>query len=184
MIVALGLSGPARGLRLGRRRIGLRPRAFGPERRILDRHVELHQLAQIDQRQEPVAQAQDRGVVDPLDGVLGVGRGTHQLEHGDLRDRETLAPAPNDQRRDDGQRERDLDHEGGAAALDRVQLDRAADLLDVGAHHVHADAAAGHGGDLRRGREAGLEDEFVNLLLRQGLGLGLGGQAAGDCLLP
>ncbi len=63
-----------------------------------------------------------------------------------------------DQRRDDRQRQRDLDDEGGALAGDALQVDGAADLLDVGLHHVHADAAARHGGDhwrrwrSRRGR--------------------------------
>ena len=35
----------------------------------------------------------------------------------------------------------------------------AADLFDVGFHHVHADAAAGNIGDLFRRREAGQEDQ-------------------------
>ena len=84
-----------------------------------------------------------------------LARDAHQLEHGELRHGEALAAGFDDQRRDDRQRQRDLDREGGAVAGRRLQLDGAADLLDVGAHHVHADAAAGDAGHFRRGGEAG-----------------------------
>ena len=60
-----------------------------------------------------------------------------------------------DQGRDDGERQRDLDGDGGALAGHRLDVDGAADLVDIGAHHVHADAAAGDRGDGGRGREAG-----------------------------
>src|SRR3546814_444570 len=116
-------------------------------------------MAQIDQGQQAVAQAQHRRAVDALDGVLGVGGGAHQLDHRKLRNGEALRSAFDDQRRDDGEGERNLDDELGAATLDRGQLDGAADLLDVGSHHVHADAAARDRGHRRRRREAGLEDE-------------------------
>ena len=53
---------------------------------------------------------------------------------------------------------------------DRLHVDRAADLLDVGAHHVHADAAAGDVGDLGGGGEARREDELVDLRVRQLVG--------------
>ena len=58
-----------------------------------------------------------------------------------------------------------------------LQVDGAADLLDIGLHHVHADAAAGHGGDHGGGREAGAEDEALHLRLAHAGELGLGGQA-------
>ena len=74
----------------------------------------------------------------------------HQLDHGELRDREAVAAGLHDQRRDDRERERDLDGEARAFAGHRLDVDGAADLIDVGAHHVHADAAAGHAGHLRR----------------------------------
>src|SRR3546814_6430804 len=74
----------------------------------------------------------------------------------------------------------DLDDELGAAAFDRRQLDGAADLLDVGAHHVHADAAAGNRGPRRRRREAGLEDELLDLLLAHGVELGIGGERSDE----
>ena len=62
----------------------------------------------------------------------------------------------------------------GALAGHRLDVDGAADLVDIGAHHVHADAAAGDRGDGGRGREARREDELVDLgfghLLQFGLG--------------
>ena len=59
-----------------------------------------------------------------------------------------------------------------------LHVDGAADLVDVVAHHVHADAAAGHAGDLCGGREAGREDEFVDLRFGHLLELGLGREPA------
>ena len=47
----------------------------------------------------------------------------------------------------------------------RSQLDGAADALDIGAHHVHADAAAGDAGHLLGGGKARPEDELQDLLL-------------------
>ena len=46
-----------------------------------------------------------------------------------------------------------------------ADLDAAAELFDVAAHHVHADAAARDIGDLRRGAETGLEDEVVDFVV-------------------
>ena len=46
-----------------------------------------------------------------------------------------------------------------------VDVDGAADLLDLGLHHVHADAAAGHRRDRRGGREAGEEDQVDRVAL-------------------
>ena len=66
-----------------------------------------------------------------------------------------------------------LDGEGGADAGHRFQIDGAADLLDVGAHHVHADAAPGNAGHLGGGREARHEDQIADLAVgfRRHLGL-------------
>ncbi len=79
--------------------------------------------------------------------------------HGDLRDDVPLAGALDGERLDDGQRQRDGQPPDGADPDRRVDLDGAADALDVGLHHVHADAAAGHVGHRRGGREAGPEDQ-------------------------
>ena len=59
--------------------------------------------------------------------------------------------------------QRDLDREDRALALDRPQIDGAADELDIRAHDIHADAAPGNIGHGRRGREALREDEFLDL---------------------
>ena len=139
--------------------------------------VHLQQLLEMDQRQQLVAQAQDRRVLDALDAVLGIGLRAHQLDHGELRDREAVAAGLDDQRRDDRERQRDLDGEARALAGHRLHVDGAADLIDVVAHHVHADAAAGDAGHLGGGREAGREDELVDLRFGHLLELGLGREA-------
>jgi len=87
-----------------------------------------------------------------------------------------------DQRRDDGERQRDLDGDAGTLAGHRLDVDGAADLVDIGAHHVHADAAAGHRGDRGRGREAGCEDELVDLRFGHLLEFSLADETARDRL--
>ena len=67
-------------------------------------------------------------------------------------------------------------------APDRTDVDAAADLVDVVAHHIHADAAAGHAGHLGRGGKAGREDEFVDLRLGHLVEFGFGDEAAGQRL--
>ena len=57
-----------------------------------------------------------------------------------------------------------------ALAAPGVDLDDAADPLDIGADDVHADAAAGNGGDLAGGRQAGGEDQRHLLLEREAVG--------------
>ena len=52
------------------------------------------------------------GVLDALDAVFGVGARPHQFDHGELRDRKTVAGGFHDQGRDDGERQRDLDGDG------------------------------------------------------------------------
>ncbi len=59
------------------------------------------------------------------------------------------------------------DGEGGALAGLGLDLDPAAQRFDVAADDVHADAAAGDLGDLLGGREAGLEDQLVDLVRRR-----------------
>ena len=65
--------------------------------------VDLQELLQVHQRQQLVAQAQDRGVLDALDAVLGVGAGADQFDHRELRDRKAVAAGFDDQGRDNGQ---------------------------------------------------------------------------------
>src|SRR3546814_16700923 len=56
-------------------------------------------------------------------------------------------------------------------------LDRSADPFDIGAHHVHADAAARNRSNLLRRGESGPETEIANLLVGQRLALVLGRKA-------
>ena len=144
--------------------------------------VDLEQLLQVHQRQQLVAQTQYRGVLDPLDAMLGIGARPHQFDHRQLRNGKAVAAGFHDQRRDDGERQRNLDGDGGALAGHRLDVDGAADLVDIGAHHVHADAAAGHAGHGGRGREARREDEFVDLRFRHLLEFGLADETVGDRL--
>ena len=65
-----------------------------------------------------------------------------------------------------------------------LHVDGAADLVDIVAHHVHADAAAGNAGDLGGGGEAGREDEFVDLRFGQLLELGLASRAPAPAPSP
>ena len=73
--------------------------------------VHLQELLEMDQRQQLVAQAQHRRILDVLDTVLGVALRAHELDHGKLRDREAIAARLDDQRGDDRKRERNLDGE-------------------------------------------------------------------------
>ena len=68
------------------------------------------------ERQQPVAQTQNRRVLDALDAMLAVAARAHQLDHRKLGDREAFAPGLDDQRGDDRERERNLDDDGRADA--------------------------------------------------------------------
>ena len=147
-----------------------------------DAAVDLQQLLQMHQRQQLVAQPQDRRVLDALDAMFGIGARAHQFDHGELRNRKAVAGGFHDQRGDDGERQRNLDGDAGAFAGHRLHVDGAADLVDIGAHHVHADAAPGHAGHGGRGGEARREDEFVDLRFRHLLQIGLGDEVVRDRL--
>jgi hypothetical protein len=125
------------------------------------RRHELELLVEADQRQQAAAEAVDRSTGDELDAAAGVLAGeADELEDADLRDRVPEAGAPDREGRDDRQRQRDRQPQGGPVAGRRRDVDRAADRLDPGLDHVHADAAARDVGDLAGGREAGQEDEL------------------------
>ena len=53
-----------------------------------------------------------------------------------------------------------------------LHVQRAAELLDLGGHHVHADAAAGLLGDGAGGGEARLEDQLHRILVAERVALG------------
>ena len=100
-------------------------------------------------------------VLDARSGLVAFE--PHQFQQADLRNRVTIAAAGDDQRRDDRQRQRNLDLDGRAAPELALNVDRAADLFDVGLHDVHADAAAGDVGDLLGSGKAGQEDQLSQL---------------------
>ena len=82
-----------------------------------------------------------------FDVLLGISFETDQLQQTDLRDHEALSGAGDDQTRNDGQRERNLQLHGGALARPAKDIDDAADLFDIGFHNVHPHAAAGNVGN-------------------------------------
>src|SRR4051812_37529729 len=142
--------------------------------------ADFEQRRQMHEWQELVAQPQHGGILDAFDAMLGIAAHPHQLNHRKLRDGEAITARLHDQRRDDGKRERNLDMEAGAAAWHRADVDGAADLVDIVAHDIHADAAAGHARHLAGGGEARHEDEAVDLRLRHLLQLGRAGEVAGE----
>src|SRR4029077_10280372 len=73
-------------------------------------------LAQARQWQQLVAQPQQRGVLDAFDPVLAAGARAYQFDYRNLWDGETVTAGLHDQRRDDRQRERDLDREADPGA--------------------------------------------------------------------
>ena len=77
----------------------------------------------------------------------------------DLRNRVAVATAGHDERGDNGQGQRDLDLQGGSLTEPVLNIDRAADFLDVGFDDVHAHAAARNIGHLFGGREPGKKDQ-------------------------
>ena len=82
--------------------------------------AETQDFLEMKERQQRVAQPQHRRVLDPLDAVLAGAAGANQFEHGELRNGEALARHLDDQRRDNGERQRNLDDEGGADAGERI----------------------------------------------------------------
>jgi hypothetical protein len=74
----------------------------------------------------------------------------NKLEHRQLWHCETFAAYLDDQSGDNGKRQRHLDNEARSAGR-RLHVDGAANLLDIAAHDIHSDAAAGNAGDLQGG---------------------------------
>src|SRR5579862_7190081 len=71
---------------------------------------------------------------------------------------------------DDGERQRQGDHEARSAPGVAAYLDFAAELLDIAPDHVHPDSAAGDIGRAVGGGKARHEDEIVDLRVAQGVG--------------
>jgi hypothetical protein len=93
-------------------------------------------------------------------GARRVALEAHELEQVHLRDRETLAAGDDDQRRDDRERQRDLDAERRAQAEAALRSIVPPIFSMFESHDVHADAAARDVGDLLRRREAREEDQL------------------------
>ncbi len=128
--------------------------------------LDLELAAQVDQGQQVAPQPVDRRPVHLLDAPHGLlSFEPDQLQQADLRDRVAVAADGDGQGRDDGQRQRDLHLDGGAARGAALDVDRAADLLDVGPYHVHADAPAGEVRHPVGRREPGQEDEVDELAI-------------------
>ena len=72
---------------------------------------------------------------------------------------------------ENGERQRQAHGEDGAVTWLRRDVDAAAERLDRTLDHVHADAATREVGDLVGRREAGMEDQVVDFLVRQ-IGIG------------
>ena len=66
-----------------------------------------------------------------------------------------------------GERERQRELDRHAAAAHRLERNPPADVLDIAAHDVHADAAAGNVGDRFGGRESRHHDEVVDLVIAE-----------------
>src|SRR6185437_4055643 len=114
--------------------------------------------------------------MNPFDAVLRAG--AHQFRDRGLRDSEALPAAIEQQRRHDRQGQRDLDGETRSATEAARDFDSPADLLDIAAHDIEADAAARNIRYLRRGGKAGMEDELQQLMLAHRSQLGIAGEAA------
>src|SRR5581483_9464454 len=116
--------------------------------------------AELDEWEQRAAEAIDGRAAEQLDAAGAPALEAHDLAHARLRDRVAVPVAGNDQRRGDRQRERDPDAETGAPSGRRLDVERAADLLDVAAHDVHPDPATGDARHpLGRGKP-GLEDQL------------------------
>ena len=90
------------------------------------------------------------------------------------RQREQFAARAHGERGNDAERERQVEQDAGAFARFARKLDRPADALDVGAHHVHADPASRHLRYRRGGRQSGFEDQPQPLLAVEQVGFGGG----------
>src|ERR1700722_4559874 len=127
---------------------------------------------QVNQRQEPTAQAVNRRYMNgfnPLPSLLSVH--PHQFQQADLRDGIARPGAGNDERGDDVQGKRNLHtHQSSLTGL-RLQVDRASDFFDVSLDHIHADATPGDIGYFRSRRKAGQENQIGQLAIAHMAGL-------------
>jgi hypothetical protein len=79
-----------------------------------------------------------------LDAALGLlALQANQFQQAHLRNRIAITGAGHGQGRNDRQGQGDLHFDGRSPSRPTLDRDRAANLLDVSAYHVHADAPAG-----------------------------------------
>ena len=87
----------------------------------------------------------------------------NKLEDCELWESETFAGYLDDQSGDNRKRQGNFDNEARAAAGSRHHIDGSANLLDIAAYDIHADAAAGNAGDFQCGRKTRSENQIVDL---------------------
>ena len=140
--------------------------------RVGEGHRQVQHLGQAEHRQQPPAQPVHLLVVHHLQ-VL-VHRLAVQPDHFvdvDLRDGEAGPLHRDDERRHDGQGQRQLYGHPGARAAGGEDVHRAAEPAEGVLDHVHAHAAAGQVGDLFGQGEAGQEHQVIRLPGGHHLGL-------------
>ena len=145
--------------------------------------VETHDVAQFDGGNDFLAELQDKRVLNVLDKLVIVLAEADCFDDGRLGKCETLACDLNDECGGDRKRERDTEREAAALALHGRERDRTTNAFDIRAHDVHADAAAGDVRDDLGRREAGLEDEAIDLFLAHGAQVLLGSETLRNHLL-
>jgi hypothetical protein len=138
----------------------------------IGRRIEAQNVAQPHERQQRAPQPQDLGglhEVEPLGNLFAPQ--PDQLQDIDLRNGEPLVAALDDQRGNNGERQRQGDLNGRALPWRRLDVDGPAELFNVRANDVHADAAATYVGDLLRRREAGVENQPRRFAVAHAAGL-------------
>lgn len=146
--------------------------ALGADRQ--DHHVSLTLLFVGRTRHQPALEIEQRqGLVADDHHFLAIHDiGARQVKMEDFvdvdqREGERLAAQHHHKGRHDRQSQRHLDDDLRAGPLLRKHVDRAVELGNLGLHHVHADTAAGHVGNLGLGRETRGENQVVALQVGQ-----------------
>jgi hypothetical protein len=120
----------------------------------------------MEQRDQPVAYVQNYRVPHPVRALRQLRlRNADQLAYVHLRNGIALPTVRHQQRRNDGQRQRQLDAKSGAPARRRIDLDLSPQPFEVGLHYVHAHAAPRYVADFLGRRDSRQENQ------RQFLGL-------------
>src|ERR1043166_1209244 len=105
-----------------------------------------------------------------------------KLDDRELRKSETLTADFDNQGGNNRKRKRNFDDKARTVAGIRPHVDGAADLLDIAADDVHADAAARDAGHRRGGGKTWSEDEIVEVGLGFGRYFGFDDETSLECL--